>query len=100
MAVHILNICGNGIIYFIEFYFKIIKNFQISFKEYGPVFKIQILDRIIVHTIEPEAIREGLVERNYPKVPKFCKAISYPLNLRFNFVVKFIFTNFHYLIPF
>lgn len=75
--------CASLMIFILKFFLKF--NIWISFKEYGPVFKIQILDRIIVHTIEAEAVRDGLVDKNYSKVSKFCKAISFPLNSRFFF---------------
>lgn len=52
--------------FILEWYFIILSNHNFklfilfnyeSFKKYGPVFKLQIFDRIVIHTIEPEAIK-------------------------------------------
>ncbi|CAF0770654.1 unnamed protein product [Brachionus calyciflorus] len=54
---------------------------QECFKKYGPVFKIQLFNRIIVYSIDPEIVKYGL--QNFPKSLEVYKNVAYPYNIRF-----------------
>nr|QVK45600.1 cytochrome P450 [Brachionus paranguensis] len=51
--------------------------------DYGRVFKFQIVDKIVVFTIEPEAVKEVLINQNFPKVPEIYKQVGFPYNERY-----------------
>ena len=51
--------------------------------EYGPVFKFQILDKIVVFTIDPEGVKEAYITENFPKIPEVYENVGYPYNERF-----------------
>nr|QEV83801.1 cytochrome P450 [Brachionus rotundiformis] len=52
-------------------------------KEYGPCFKYQILDKISVFTISPEAIKEMYIEKNFPKHPDIYAVLGFPYGSRY-----------------
>nr|ATW72319.1 cytochrome p450 CYP3049B6 [Brachionus calyciflorus] len=51
--------------------------------EYGHVFKYQLMDRIVVFTLDPEAIREIFITQLFPKHPNVYGIIGFPLYSRF-----------------
>nr|QEV83798.1 cytochrome P450 [Brachionus rotundiformis] len=51
--------------------------------EYGTVFKFQIVDKIVVFTIDPKAVKEVLIDENFPKVPEIYKQVGFPYNERY-----------------
>ena len=51
-------------------------------KQYGPVFKVQAVNRMIVSTIDQETIKQILVIKNEPKEPFFSGIIGFPFNTR------------------
>nr|UOU03247.1 cytochrome P450 3049F1 [Brachionus rubens] len=51
--------------------------------KYGPVFKFQIVDKVVVFTIEPETVKEVLITQNFPKIPEVYRQVGYPYNERF-----------------
>jgi len=53
------------------------------FELYGSLFKIQLFNRIVVFTIDPETIQKALIVKNFPKEPKFCFKNAYPFKMRF-----------------
>nr|QVK45596.1 cytochrome P450 [Brachionus paranguensis] len=52
-------------------------------KKYGDVFKFQIFMNYVIVTNEPDAIREILINKNYPKNEKIYSKIGFPYNERF-----------------
>ncbi|CAF0954298.1 unnamed protein product [Brachionus calyciflorus] len=52
-------------------------------KEFGHVFKYQLMDRIIVFTLDPETIREIFITQLFPKHPDVYGVFGFPLNTRF-----------------
>nr|AHL88995.1 cytochrome p450 3049C1 [Brachionus koreanus] len=52
-------------------------------KKYGSVFKFQIFMKYVIVTNEPNAIKEILINKNYPKNEKIYSKIGFPFNERF-----------------
>jgi hypothetical protein len=52
-------------------------------KEYGSVFKFQILDKIVVFTIDPDGVKEAFITENFPKIPEVYEMVGFPYNERF-----------------
>lgn len=52
-------------------------------KEYGPCFKYQILDKISIFTISPEAIKEMYIDKNFPKHPDIYAVLGFPYGSRY-----------------
>nr|QUF59390.1 cytochrome p450 CYP3049F1 [Brachionus angularis] len=52
-------------------------------KTYGTVFRFQIVDKIIVFTIDQEAVKEILISENFPKIPEIYHNVGFPFNERF-----------------
>nr|QUF59385.1 cytochrome p450 CYP3049B3 [Brachionus angularis] len=56
---------------------------QNCFLKFGPLFKIQLFDRIIIYSIDPKIIENGLLRKNYLKIPKLYRQVAFPYNIRF-----------------
>nr|UOU03253.1 cytochrome P450 3049B3 [Brachionus rubens] len=54
---------------------------QECFEKYGPIFKLQLFDRVVIYSVEPNVVKFGL--ENFPKYSKIYKKIAYPFNKRF-----------------
>ncbi|RNA33734.1 cholesterol 24-hydroxylase-like, partial [Brachionus plicatilis] len=52
-------------------------------KEYGPCFKYQILDKISIFTISPDAIKEMYIDKNFPKHPDIYAVLGFPYGSRY-----------------
>jgi hypothetical protein len=49
-------------------------------RKYGRVFKFQIVDRIIIMCVDPEATKEIFVNQNFPKHPDVYQIFGFPLS--------------------
>nr|ATW72322.1 cytochrome p450 CYP3049F2 [Brachionus calyciflorus] len=52
-------------------------------KKHGSVFKFQILDKIVVFTINQNAVKEVLITENFPKIPEIYNQVGFPYNERY-----------------
>ena len=44
-------------LFYVLKYSLIIRNLNLSFKNYGNLFKLQMADRIVIYTIEPDTVK-------------------------------------------
>ena len=63
---------------------KRIKNrsFLNRIKQYGPVIKFQFLNRMVVATVDADAVREILITKFFPKEPIVINIVAYPFSER------------------
>lgn len=47
------------------------------------MFKFQILDKIVVFTIDPDGVKETYITENFSKIPEVYTQVGYPYNERF-----------------
>ena len=86
------------------------KYFNCSTEKYGSVFKVQLLDDMIIFTSDPLTIKvwikikhksirkpvsviflkELLIVKNYPKSEGFSSLIAYPLKIRFLILILLV----------
>nr|UOU03256.1 cytochrome P450 3049B1-2 [Brachionus rubens] len=52
-------------------------------KQFGYVFKFQIVDRMVVFTLDPETIREVFITKNCSKHPELYSKLAFPMGARF-----------------
>ncbi len=63
--------------YFLKIYVKL------RIQKYGKTIKFQTANNVIVLTTDLQAIREILIEKNFPKNPNLYNSLGYPYNIRF-----------------